>query len=389
VVRFSVRISLLLAATLAFPGAALAASITGVVSEQGRPIAGAAVVVDAAEPILTDQDGKYTAEVDAGDRKVKVALRGYKPMESSVTVAADKTATADFVLEPLLQIAVTTAPQSLARNASAKVEVAVTNGGTAEYAIEAAGLRVYAGGKDRTADFTVTPAAGNATSVKAGQAAMLSFDLKAGANAPTGQVTFRAGLFAFDTSLGKNLIANGGLETGDDPSVAEAWTFGIDNKDIGIEAEGTIAADSALVGNRSAKVNVTASPEGDVRAYWGPPGDNWIDLKLGATYVLSGYVKTENVEAPQFGAAVYIPVVGDNPYQQPNAPWITGTRDWRKAIITFKIAEDADSPRGVPRGEIQQGTGIAWFDNFSLTEGAEDGSLTVTSPDQTVEITGG
>jgi hypothetical protein len=366
-----------------------ATTITGSVSELGRPVVGAPVVVDSGEPILTDQDGKYSAEVEAGDRKVKVTLSGYKAAERSVTVAADATATADFVLEPLVQVAVTTAPSSLARNASGKVDVVVTNGGTAEYAIQSAGLRVFAGGKDRTADFTVTPAASNVASIKAGQTAMLSFDLKAGANAPTGQVTVRASVFAFDTSLGKNLFPNGSIETVDEEGAPEGLAFAIDNESLGIAAVGTVVADNAMTGTRSAQLNVTESPEGDVRAYWGVNGSNWLDVKPGATYVLSGYVKTENVEAPQFGAAVYVPVVNDNPYQQPNAPWITGTRDWRKAIITFKIAEDADGPRAVPRGEIQQGKGIAWFDNFSLTEGAQDGSLTVTSADQTVEITGG
>ena len=88
-----------------------------------------------------------------------------------------------------------------------------------------------------------------------------------------------------------------------------------------------------------------------------------------------------------FGAAVYVPVVGDDPYQQPNAPWITGTRDWRKAIIAFHVADTATNPQAVPRGEIQQGTGTAWFDNLSLTEGTDDGSLTVTGGDQTLQVT--
>ena len=74
-------------------------------------------------------------------------------------------------------------------------------------------------------------------------------------------------------------------------------------------------------------------------------------------------------------------------YQQPNTPWVTGTRDWRKGMVAFSVADDATDPQGVPRGEIQQGSGTAWFDNLSLTEGSADGSLTVTGGDQSLEVT--
>jgi len=379
----------LFALALLLPAPATAAEITGRVMEGGRPVAGVMVRVDGAETQPTDQDGQFTVEADAGDRKVSLALRGYRNLERTVTATADKAVVADFVLEPVVQVALGSVPATLARGATGTVEVMVSNGGASDYSVEASGLNLYVDGKERSADFAVKPDAANATVVKAGQAATLKFAVTPGASAPTGRVTLRASLFAFDTAAGRNLIHNASLETVDEAGEADAWTFGIDNASLGIEAEGRIAADTTMTGARSAQVNVTVSPEGDVRAYWGPPGADWIDLKLGATYVLSGYVKTQNVEAPQFGAAVYVPVVRDNPYQQPNAPWITGTRDWRKAIVTFRIAEDADSPQAVPRGEIQQGTGIAWFDNFALTEGSLDGSLTVTSPEQSLEVTGG
>jgi hypothetical protein len=376
-----------LALLLAAP--ATAQEITGQVLEGGRPVVGVMILVDGAETQTTDQDGKFTVAADAGDRKVSLALRGYRNLERTVTAVADQSVVADFVLEPMLQVSLANAPATLARGASGTVEVMVSNGGASDVALQAAGLNLYVAGKERSADFTIQPAAANAAVVKAGETLTLKFNVTPGAAAPTGQVALRASLFAFDTAAGTNLIANGSLETVDEEGTPEAWTFGIDNASLGIEAEGTIVADSRMTGNRSARVDVPVSPEGDVRAYWGPPGANWLDLKPGATYVLSGYVKTENVEAEQFGAAVYVPVVNDNPYQQPNAPWITGTRDWRKAIIRFSIAEDADGPRAVPRGEIQQATGIAWFDNFSLTEGTLDGSLTVTSPEQSLEVTGG
>jgi hypothetical protein len=379
--------SVSVALVLVTAGIAQAATVTGVVSEQGRPIAGAAVVVDGGEPIVTDQDGRYSADVEAGDRKVSVTLRGYKAVEQTVKAVGEDTVQADLILDPIVQLAVSTAPTTLKRGEAGAVTVLANNTGTTDYTVETVGLRVFAEGKDRSADFTVEPAAGNPTSIKAGQTASLSFNLKAGASAPTGKVTFRASLLAFDASLGKNLITNGSLETVDEEGVPDAFRFATDNASLGLESEGTIVADNAMTGSRAARINVTVSPEGDVRAYWGPPGANWIDLKAGTTYVLSGYIKTENVQAPQFGAAVYVPVVNDSPYQQPGTPWVTGTRDWRKGIVVFRTGDDADGPRAVPRGQIQQGTGIAWFDNISLTEGTQDGSLTVTSADQSIEIT--
>ena len=106
--------------------------------------------------------------------------------------------------------------------------------------------------------------------------------------------------------------------------------------------------------------------------------------------MLSGYVKTEQVVSnPGFGATIYVPVTGNSPYQGPNAPWIDGTRDWRKAIIAFATTANGRHPIAHCRGEIQQGTGLAWFDNLALTEGPEDGSLTVTSAGHTLEVTAG
>jgi hypothetical protein len=39
-----------------------------------------------------------------------------------------------------------------------------------------------------------------------------------------------------------------------------------------------------------------------------------------------------------------------------------------------------------PRAEIMDAAGTAWFDNLALTEGAEDGCLTVTEGDQTLAV---
>jgi hypothetical protein len=382
--RISVSLSLLLALGVAVP--ALAQNATGVITESSRPIVGAAVLVDGTETVFTDQEGRFTAPLEAGDRKLKVALSGYLPIERTVTAEVDKDVIADFALEPVLQIQAVTVPATLAQGAAGKAQFAIKNNGTSTYAVQQAGLWIEdAAGVQQTANFTFAADTANPTEIKAGETATFSFDLTPTAAAAAGKLTVRASLFAFDTALGANLLPNGSFESVSEDGAPDEWAFGIDNEALGIEATGTIVTSTSVTGQRSAEVRVPVSPEGDVRAYWSNPEA----IEAGKSYVLSGYIRTENVEsAAGFGASVYVPVTGNDPYQQPNSPWMTGTKGWRKAIIAFSTTADGgDSPTAHSRGEMQQATGVAWFDNMSLTEGTVDGSLTVTGGDSALEVT--
>jgi hypothetical protein len=372
---------------VAAPVLAQDATGSGTVTESSRPIAGAAVLVDGKDTLFTDQDGKFTAPIDAaGDHKFSVALHGYQPMEQALKVEKDKAFVVDFALQPVLQIQSLTVPASLAQGAEGKAALTVKNTATSAYSIDSVGLSFQdAAGKDQTANVNVKPDAANPVAIQPGETATLNFAVTPTAAAAVGKMTVRASLFAFDTALGKNLLANTSFETGDGDTPA-SWVFGGDNTDLGQNFAGHVATDTAITGGHSAQIVVGSADSGDVRFYWGP--DPWIALTPGKSYVLSGYMKTDNVVSDAgFGASVYIPVVGDNPYQQPNTPWMTGTRDWRKGMVAFSVADDATNPQGVPRGEIQQGSGTAWFDNMSLTEGTSDGSLTVTGGDQSLEVT--
>src|SRR5687767_10155796 len=80
--RISVSLGLLLALGVATP--ALSQNATGVITESSRPIVGAAVLVDGTETVFTDQEGRFTAPLEAGDHKLKVALSGYQPIERTV-----------------------------------------------------------------------------------------------------------------------------------------------------------------------------------------------------------------------------------------------------------------------------------------------------------------
>jgi hypothetical protein len=382
--RIPVSLGLLMALTVAVP--AWAQEGSGVVTESGRPVVGAAVQIDGGETVFTDQEGRFTTPLEAGDRKLKVALGGYQPIERTVKAEVDKTVIADFALEPLLQIQAVTVPATLAQGAAGKAQFAVKNSATSAYAIQHAGLWIEdAAGVQQTSNITIAADAANPTEIKPGETATFSFDITPTAAAPAGKMTVRASLFAFDTALGKNLLPNSSFEAVNEDGAPEEWGFGIDNSALGIEATGTIVTSSSVTGQRSAEVRVPVSPEGDVRAYWSNPEA----IEAGKSYVLSGYIRTENVEsATNFGASVYVPVTGNDPYQQPNSPWITGTKGWRKAIIAFSTTADGgDSPTAHSRGEIQQATGVAWFDNMSLTEGTADGSLTVTGGDSSMEVT--
>ena len=386
--RSPVLMSLLLAAALTAPAAAQNTAGSGTVRESGRPIAGATVTVDGdtANALTTDQDGMFTAMFAAGDHKFKVALHGYQPVEQAVTIVKDQAAVVDFALQPLLQIVALSVPASLKQGDTGKAQLMVKNTATTAYSLDLVSLSFLAAdGTSRGADFTAQPDAANPATIKAGDTATLNFTVTPSKTAAAGKVTVRASLSGFDMAMGKNLLVSPSFEDGDATTVT-GWTFGGDNTDLLPGFSSSIATDTVVTGGRSIEINVPEQQAGDDRAYWGPA--TWIQVTPGKSYVLSGYIKTKDVKSDtNFGAAVYVPVVGDDPYQQPNAPWITGTRDWRKAMIAFHVADTATNPQAVPRGEIQQGTGTAWFDNLSLTEGTDDGSLTVTGGDQTLAVT--
>jgi hypothetical protein len=384
VVPASIRIALPLALLL-LQGTAVAATVRGIVSEQGRPIVGASVLVDGTLTVPTDRDGAFLVRLGEGPHTLRVDLHGYPPQERTLIIQGDSAARADFPLEPLLRVALTSAPAQLARGRQGIVEVAVTNSSVTDYSLDATGLSLFVASVDHTADFSVRPDFENPALVRAGGAVTLRFTLIPTARAPVGPVTLRASLFAFDTAFGRNLLPHASFEPIATLGRPFPWFFATDNPHLAPDADGALYAGPAMTGLAAGKVWVPAARAGDVRTYC----DNTVRVQPGKQYVLSGYVKTENViSSAAFGASVYVPITGTPSYQQPNSPWIVGTRDWRKAIIAFQPGDRGTRIEAHCRGEIQQGRGVAWFDNFALTEGPVDASLTVTSPEQSLEVTG-
>src|SRR5437763_12722972 len=147
------RIALLMGAIL-LPGRGVSAAAQeggafGVVSEAGRPIVGAPVRLDGAPAAVTDEDGNHSVSLTLGPHRLTVALHGYQTLERSVTAVKDQTATADFPLEPVLQVAVTSLPASLARGAPGLVQLFLTNTAPSTYSLAAAGLSFFDGSRGR------------------------------------------------------------------------------------------------------------------------------------------------------------------------------------------------------------------------------------------------
>jgi hypothetical protein len=386
VVPLSIRIALLMA-LLTLEGTALGATVRGIVSEQGRPIVGASVLLDGVITVPTDRDGRFLARLAEGTHTLRVDLHGYPPQQRTLTLQANEVAQADFPLEPLLRAALTSAPAQLARGQLGIVEVAVTNSTVTDYSLDAVGLSFFVAGVDHTAEFSVRPDDTNPTLLRAGGAVTLLFTLIPTVRAPVGPVTFRASLFAFDTAFGRNLLPHGSCEpTTARPGVPFPWFFATDNPRLAPDADGALVTGPAMTGLTAAKVWVPAARTGGTRTYC----DNTVRIQPGKQYVLSAYMKTENVLSSEGGgAALNVPITGTPSYQEPTSPWILGTRDWRKAIVAFRPGDRGTKIEAHCRGVIQQARGVAWFDNFALTEGNVDASLTMTSPEQSLEVTGG
>jgi hypothetical protein len=382
-------VGLSLAVAAAAPAAAQDAATSGVLTESSRPIVGAAVTIDGAKTVFTDQDGRFSDSLAAGDHKIQVALHGYQPVERTLTAVRGQALIADFALQPLLQIMALSIPSPLMQGQTGRALLLVKNNATTSHSINAAALNFLASdGSDRGANFTTPPDPGNPALIRAGETVTLAFSIRPADNASPGNLTVRAGILAFDTAMGKSLLTNGSFEAGD-ASSAPPWVFALDNGALFPGATDAIVTGTAVTGSRSVQIHVPEARAGDVRAYW---SSDAVALKPGTTYVLSGYVKTDSIQsAPGVGAAIYVPVVHNSPAQQPNAAFITGTRDWRKETLVFRTSDQTDNGANhldaFIRGEIQQSTGTAWFDNLTLTEGTEDGSLTLTGGDQVLQVT--
>ena len=89
-----------------------------------------------------------------------------------------------------------------------------------------------------------------------------------------------------------------------------------------------------------------------------------IAIRPGAHYILSGWVKAENVSAGGYaGLYIHVGNAADPMLLNPPVSAGDGTYDWREVRFEFDAPETADRAE---LGTVLWGTGTAWFDDISL-----------------------
>ncbi|MCY9593908.1 carbohydrate binding domain-containing protein [Paenibacillus chitinolyticus] len=159
-----------------------------------------------------------------------------------------------------------------------------------------------------------------------------------------------------------NLIFNGGFEkeSGRDDNHWGSWSPETSN--IKADNAGHTGANSLLLQNKD-------------MAYtnW---GQTIKDIKKGRYYLFEGWVKTENVDAPEnYGAFLYYSI-RDAAGKEVSNEWIqpqTGTRDWTRLSRIIKIPREA---KEIYISTMLYGaSGKAWFDDMKLIEMNDKGDL--------------
>jgi RHS repeat-associated protein len=95
-----------------------------------------------------------------------------------------------------------------------------------------------------------------------------------------------------------------------------------------------------------------------------------VTLKKGNTYTLSGYIKTKDVTAgDNRGAAVVASYKDINGNWQYFRKFVTGTNDWNRYEVSFKLPSDAASDSVWLAVELKDSKGTAYFDSLQLEDG--------------------
>jgi len=173
---------------------------------------------------------------------------------------------------------------------------------------------------------------------------------------------------------GGSLLANGGFEQSrDDSSDPESWFATRWPKTPGhflMDSSSSVAHS----GKRSVTVEIGDSHPDDQRvAYnWTAVAQGW---KVGETYELSGWIKTENVKKTAFIMAQFWNEEGKmigGATTQFVAP-VKGTTDWTRASTRLKVPEGTDVVRIRAGLSSQDNRGAkAWLDDISLTKVASN-----------------
>lgn len=166
---------------------------------------------------------------------------------------------------------------------------------------------------------------------------------------PTGPYRLFAQAEAERRATGPNLLPNGEFETDDDGDLnPDEW-------DVvePVELDETVKHSgrySARIDSDTTRINNFSR--------------NYVTLKANTSYTLVCHIKTQDVVGSP-GAQVY-------PYEFEGATGggmvtVTGATDWREYSMGFRTADD---PTGRINFRMYGATGVAWFDDIRLFEGA-------------------
>jgi len=173
---------------------------------------------------------------------------------------------------------------------------------------------------------------------------------------------------------GPDQVSNGGFDDVYDPQLD--WIFYDENPD----SEGFLTQiDYAQFYNGSNSVRVSFDGTHDVNYYHVQQKN--IPVSPDTTYMVEGYIKTENITTFQ---GAMIEVVDSRGWQISCWPTsvVTGTQDWTRVSVVFTTESDTSAVNIRLRRRSGAGliSGIAWFDNITLHHQIKTKTLVGTEP---------
>jgi hypothetical protein len=169
----------------------------------------------------------------------------------------------------------------------------------------------------------------------------------------------------------RSLLANGGFESvAANSSDPESWFA----TRVPHAAGHFVLASSSVAhsGQRSAVVEIGDNhPDQKIHYNWTAPAEGW---KVGETYELSGWIKTENVKQPAFIMAQFLSETGPNGKLLGGATTQTvhpvqGSTDWTRVSTLLKVPEGTGAVRIRAGLSSHDNRGAkAWLDDISLVK---------------------
>tara|TARA_Y100001968_G_C19442240_1_gene763210 strand:+ start:480 stop:3932 length:3453 start_codon:yes stop_codon:yes gene_type:complete len=154
---------------------------------------------------------------------------------------------------------------------------------------------------------------------------------------------------------GPNLLPNASFESQEDkyPTDWQVRTYSGD----GLDAEHFIETKKNHIKNGNKSLKISSKSGHDTSLYTS------VKLKAGATYSLSGWIKTEGVQGG-YGALLNIHEL----QLKGKTEAVKGDSDWKKIVLNFENNKSGTFTVNCLFGGWGKARGTAWYDNISLNE---------------------